>query len=124
MESPVKSLINKLNTRIDGCSVSFGLASVIKIASPLQHDIFDVLVENGVFFNERVEMFMRDYLSLNEIIIKANHKAHSILNPNIKLDSIDKQYKKFLKGKEVKKLKKLFPESEIWKEEEKFQEKK
>lgn len=86
-ESPLQSLIDKMFFRINEDSVTTKkLAQIIEIAYESREGLLEPggLPENDWWANQAIKDF-------TEIIVRANFKAHSIINPGLVTDNLDEQ---------------------------------
>ena len=97
-ESPLQSLIDKMNKRINDSNVTTKkLAQIIEMAVGCREGLLQPggNEDNDWWANKAI----KDY---TEIIVKANFKAHNIINPGLVPDNLDQQLKDALN--EVEKL--------------------
>lgn len=108
-EAKIDEIIQKMRFRINEEGVQTKkLAEIIEISLSMAGGIYKSLIGNIVA--DRIEPSIRQYLDFTKVIVEANWKANSILNPNLKIPSIEEQYQEELEKESVKKLKSLYPQ--------------
>lgn len=91
-ESPMQFLIDKMYLRLNDPEVKTSkLSEIIQIC----YECREGLLEPGGHPDNRwwADQGLRDF---TEIIVRANFKAHQILNPTIVIDDLDEQLKQAL----------------------------
>lgn len=92
-KSPIKSLTDKMFERIAEPNVKTSkLAEIIKLAYECKEGLLEPggLPENDWWAHQGIKDF-------TEIIVRANYKAHTILNPGLVPDDLEDQIKEALK---------------------------
>jgi hypothetical protein len=92
-ESPIKSLTDKMFKRITESDVKTSqLAKIIKLAVDCKGGLLEPggLPENDWWAHQGIKDF-------TEIIVRANYKAHTILNPGLVPNDLEDQIKEALK---------------------------
>lgn len=98
-KSPLKSLTDKMFFRINESDVKTSkLSQIIQMACDMRNTLLKVdgVPENDWWRNQAIKDF-------TEIIVRANYKAHTILNPGIVIDDLEEQIKEALEDISKKK---------------------
>ena len=110
IEKKVDDLIELMRVRINEEGVKTKkLAEIIQMALGMAGDSYKALIE-GKMEPDRIPGCIRQYFNCIKIIVEANWKAQSILNPNIEMPSIEEQYAEELEKEQNKKLQTLYPQ--------------
>lgn len=92
-ESPVKSITDKMFYRINEPDVKTSkLSQIIRMAYEMREGLLEPggLPEHDWWAHQAIKDF-------TEIIVRANYKAHTILNPGLVMDDLEEQIKEALK---------------------------
>lgn len=89
-ESPLDTAIATLNSYIEEPEITTKrLADIITMSVGFMDGLIDGLKDFGP--NENDEWAKNDVLRFKEIIIRANYKAHTILNPWLEMPPLEEQ---------------------------------
>ena len=109
LDDKLQDLLDLMHKRIEETTETKKLAAIIEISVGMSGGAYKSLIE-GKLMPERVETVIKIYFNCVKIVVKANYKAHKMLNPNIEMPSVEEQYAEELEKEQNKKIQKLYPQ--------------
>ena len=105
----INEIIAKARFRLGEENVTTAkLGEIVKISLAFSKGNYKALI-NGFIIEEDIQDTINQYLDLIMLIVEANYKAHQILNPTLRIFSIEEQYAEELVSPWTLKLKERYP---------------